>query len=103
MPQSSKSPKELQQYLATIAQPVRLDILLILEQGERCVCDIHKKLGIAQNLTSHHLKVLVDFGLLTSRKEGQKVLYTRNEKTLSTYQTSLNNTLNKVTTNKVKI
>jgi ArsR family transcriptional regulator, arsenate/arsenite/antimonite-responsive transcriptional repressor len=93
MHQSSSSLKNVRKYLATIAQPMRLDILLMLQQGELCVCDIYKKLGIAQNLASHHLKVLVDFNLLTSRKEGLKVLYTRNEAIIASYQTLLDSTL----------
>lgn len=98
MPQSSNSLKNVRKYLTTIAQPKRLDILLMLQQGELCVCDIYQKLGIAQNLASHHLKVLVDFNLLKSRKEGLKVLYTRNETTIFNYQTLLGSTLSKQST-----
>lgn len=93
MTQPSKALQSIRQYLSVIAQPVRLDILLMLQEGELCVCDIYKKLGIAQNLASHHLKVLVDLKLLTSRKVGLKVLYTRNEATLSQYQTVLTSTI----------
>lgn len=85
--------REMQRYLSAIAQPVRLNILLMLQQGELCVCDLYKKLGIAQNLTSHHLKILVDLNLLKSRKEGLKVLYTRNETVISSYQAMLSSTI----------
>lgn len=35
-------------------------------------------LGLSQNLVSHHLKVLKDFGLVSARKQGTKVLYSIN-------------------------
>ena len=40
-----------------------------------CVCDIWQYMDLPQNLVSHHLKVLKDFSLVGSRKEGTKVVY----------------------------
>lgn len=87
------STKEVLQYLTIIAQPVRLDILLLLKQGEQCVCDIFERLHIAQNLASHHLRVMTEFGLLKSKKTGTKVLYTRNEEKIEYYQSLLTKTI----------
>ena len=89
----NKDTDKIQKYLRLIAQPVRLHILLILRHGELCVCDIYEKLNLSQNLTSHHLKLLTDLQLLNRRNEGVKVLYSRNEKTISEYKRLLDNTL----------
>ncbi len=75
---TEKTNKELErtaEFLKVIAEPNRLRILCILQQEEMCVCDIWEYLDLPQNLTSHHLKVLKDFGLVESRKEGTRVIY----------------------------
>jgi DNA-binding transcriptional ArsR family regulator len=41
-------------------------------------------------LISHHLKVLKDFGLIESRKDGLKVYYSINQKTIIKYNSLLN-------------
>ena len=76
-------------FLRAIAEDNRLKILCLLKNGERCVCEIWQYLDLPQNLTSHHLKVLKDFGLLDSRKEGLKIFYSLSEKTLKTYKKQL--------------
>lgn len=53
----------------------RLAIMCMLNKGEMCVCEIWPKLGIPQNLASHHLKILKDAGFVKSRKDGLRVYY----------------------------
>ena len=77
-------------FLRVIAEDNRLKILCLLKKGEKCVCEIWQFLNLPQNLTSHHLKVLKDFGLLSSRKDGLKIYYSLSEKTLKTYKEQLN-------------
>ena len=60
----------------------RIESVFLLKKKEMCVCEIWKALKSPQNLTSHHLKVLKDFGLISSRKEGLKVFYKLNKNTL---------------------
>jgi ArsR family transcriptional regulator len=79
--------------LAVIAEENRLKILCILKKGKRCVCDIWQDIGITQNLASHHLKVLKDAGLLSSKKKGLSVFYCINEKGLAKFSSSLNKLL----------
>lgn len=81
---------ELNDYLKIINEPNRLKILCLLKGGEMCVCDIVEALAVPQNLVSHHLKVLKDFGLLDSKKDKQKVIYHRREDFLKQYQKLLN-------------
>jgi len=70
------------QLLKAIADENRLQILQMLQSGEKCVCEIWKYLGLPQNLISHHLKVLRDFNLISSRKDGLWVFYKINKKEL---------------------
>lgn len=84
---------DLKKYLTVIAEPNRLAILQFLKGGEKCACEIHPKLKLPQNLSSHHLKVLKDLKLLKSRREGLKIIYSRNEEIIKNYQSALTETL----------
>ncbi|PKN03168.1 transcriptional regulator [Candidatus Dependentiae bacterium HGW-Dependentiae-1] len=80
-----KAEKELSltvAFLKLLAEENRLKIVCLLAQGELCVCDIWGALNIPQNLTSHHLKALKKYGLITSRKEGLNVYYSLNANAL---------------------
>lgn len=83
----------LKEYLTTIAEPNRLAILSFLKDGEKCACEIHPKLKLPQNLSSHHLKVLKDLKLLKSRRDGNKIIYSRNEDIIKNYQSELAKTI----------
>jgi ArsR family transcriptional regulator len=56
-----------------VADPVRLQLLSAIratEAGEACVCDLTALVGLSQPTVSHHLKVLVEAGLLEREKRG---------------------------------
>ena len=56
-----------------IGDPTRLRLLSLIaahDGGEACVCDLNEPLSLSQPTISHHLKVLVDAGLLTRSKRG---------------------------------
>lgn len=53
----------------------RLKILDILKSGEKCACTLQEQLPIAQSTLSHHMKILVDSGVVTSRKSGKWMYY----------------------------
>ena len=80
-------------FLKVIAEDNRLKILCLLRRGEKCVCEIWQFLNLPQNLTSHHLKVLKDFGLVSSRQEGLKVFYKLNKEVVEKYLELLNKAL----------
>jgi len=82
------------EFLKIISEENRLKILCLLREEEKCVCDIWQYLDLAQNLTSHHLKVLKNFGLVSSRQEGLKVIYSINKRVVKKYSKLLNNYLN---------
>jgi len=58
-----------------IAHPIRLAILDFLRERERCVCDIATAVGSERSNVSRHLSVMVNAGILDSRKEGLNVYY----------------------------
>ncbi len=61
----------------------RLRILSALEMEESCACVILEELSISQPTLSHHMKILVEAGLVTSRKDGKWVRYALSEEGLS--------------------
>jgi len=58
-----------------VADPTRFRILKILGDGECCVCEIAETLGLSQPTVSRHLRILEDAGLVTSRRDGQRIDY----------------------------
>lgn len=61
-----------------LADPNRLRLLSIVKgagEGEACVCDLTEPLDLGQPTVSHHLKILVDAGLLHREKRGTWAYY----------------------------
>ena len=63
------------QVLKALGQPTRLQILDLLKDGERCVCEIFPAINQEQANVSKHLSIMKQAGLLESRKDGLRVLY----------------------------
>ena len=49
----------------------RLRIIEMLTEGEKCGCNLLEELQVTQPTLSHHMKVLVDCGLVNAYKEGK--------------------------------
>lgn len=72
---------KISEILNIVAQEHRLQIICLLSKhGELCVCDIMEAIDIKQNLASHHLWLLKNIGLLQSRKDGKKTMYSLDTK-----------------------
>lgn len=56
----------------------RLYILSMLQHGERCACVLLEHVNLSQPTLSHHMKILCETHLVTSRKEGKWVYYSLN-------------------------
>ncbi|WP_432497583.1 ArsR/SmtB family transcription factor [Kineococcus gypseus] len=72
-PLSAEAAATLARRLKALADPARLRLLSLVaahEGGEACACDLTEPLGLSQPTVSHHLKVLVEAGLLTRDKRG---------------------------------
>ena len=75
MTTSAPATSDLVQVLKALADPTRLRLLRLLAGGERCVCDLYQPLELAQNLASHHLRVLREAGLVTVRRDSRWAYY----------------------------
>jgi DNA-binding transcriptional ArsR family regulator len=59
----------------TLSDPIRLEIIAYLRDGEKCVCEIVPHLSLIQPLVSRHLKILKEAGIVRCRKDGTKRMY----------------------------
>jgi len=79
MPQDSVD--ELQdpvRAIKAVGDSTRLQILKVLLEGEHCVTDIARRLGLAQPRISHHLTILRNSGLVLDRRNGKQIIYSVN-------------------------
>jgi len=53
-----------------LSDPIRLEIIEFLRDGEKCVCEITPHLKLIQPVVSRHLKILKAAGLVKRRKKG---------------------------------
>lgn len=72
-PLDARSAETLARTLKAVADPARLRLLSLVaasEHQEACVCDLVESVGLSQPTVSHHLRVLVEAGLLVREKRG---------------------------------
>jgi len=62
-------------FFKALANATRLEILELLQQEDKSVGEITKTLGLEQSRVSHSLNILKTWGLVASRKEGRKRIY----------------------------
>ena len=65
-----------------LSDETRLEIVGMLRDGERCVCDLMGALDAAQSRLSFHLKVLKDAGIVVDRRNGRWVYYSLSKEAL---------------------
>ncbi|GEL48150.1 transcriptional regulator [Cellulomonas hominis] len=73
-PVTADEAEKLAGIFKAVADPARLRLLSIIashDGGEACVCDLTEPLELSQPTVSHHLKVLVEAGLVTRDKRGR--------------------------------
>jgi ArsR family transcriptional regulator len=58
-----------------LGHPIRVAIVEILGEGEVCVCEIARRIGAERSNVSRHLAVMLQAGILHSRKDGLQVFY----------------------------
>ena len=77
-PVTAAGAEQLAGVLKALADPARLRLVSMIaahEGGEACVCDLTEPLGLSQPTVSHHLRVLLDAGLVTRDKRGVWAYY----------------------------
>lgn len=57
----------------------RLKVLEMLKDGEQCACVLLEDVEIGQSTLSHHMKILVDSGVVLERKQGKWKYYSISE------------------------
>ncbi len=63
------------QIFQAAGHPIRLAVIDYLAEGEQCVCDIVEHVGAQRSNVSRHLSTMLQAGVLSSRKDGLKVMY----------------------------
>jgi ArsR family transcriptional regulator len=72
-PLPAKEADELARALKALADPARLRLLSLIQSqpgNEACVCHLTPPLGLSQPTVSHHLRVLLDAGLVEREQRG---------------------------------
>ncbi len=72
--------EEIALLFKAISDPGRIKILLALEHGEMCVCDLAAFLGVTESAVSHQLRTLRQLKLVANRREGAVLYYRLNKK-----------------------
>ncbi|MRR13545.1 ArsR family transcriptional regulator [bacterium] len=57
--------------LKALSDENRLRIVMLLADGERCICDLASTLDESDALISHHVKQLREVGLIRTRRVGR--------------------------------
>ncbi|GFG74183.1 ArsR/SmtB family transcription factor [Mycobacterium botniense] len=74
----SAAAERLAGMLKALAEPARLRLLSLIAahaNAEACVCDLTAPVGLSQPTVSHHLKTLVDAGLIEREQRGKWAYY----------------------------
>lgn len=71
----TKPETKISRLMRTLGQPTRIRILLIIGEGEACVCHLEAILGLRQAYISQHLMALRKEKLLVTRREGRFIYY----------------------------
>lgn len=78
--------ERLARIFKALGDPTRVRLVSLIaahEAGEACVCDLTNPVGLAQPTVSHHLKQLVEAGLITREQRGRWSYYRIVDSTLA--------------------
>lgn len=74
-----------------LGDATRLKIIEMLSCGELCACDILESFEITQPTLSYHMKILMECGLINSKKEGSWIRYSNNTELIEAIKNYWNN------------
>ena len=75
--------------LKAISDPKRLRIVDMLSCGELCACKILEAFHITQPTLSHDMRVLIEAGIVSDRREGKNTYYSLRKERLAELQATL--------------
>ena len=61
--------------IKALAHPSRLSMLEAMASGEKCVCELQALIGDDISTISKHLALMKRAGLVSDRREGQRIYY----------------------------
>ena len=61
--------------MRALSDPNRIRIVTLLQEKELCVCELTGLFSLSQPTISKHLRILEEADLVTSRKQGNWVVY----------------------------
>lgn len=76
----------------------RLAIIDLLQTSEKCACDLLENISISQSTLSHHMKILVESGLVHARKDKKWIYYSLCDEGITLAKHRLEDILNKDST-----
>lgn len=75
-----------------LGDPTRVRLLSLIaahQDGEACICDLTEPVGLSQPTVSHHMKQLVDAGLVAREQRGKWAYYRVVDETLTALSDAL--------------
>jgi ArsR family transcriptional regulator len=75
---STSAAERLASLFKALADPARVKLVSLIaasDGGEACICDLTEPLGLSQPTVSHHMKMLVDTGLVSRDQRGKWAYY----------------------------
>lgn len=69
----------------------RLEIVQMLSEGEKCGCKLLERFEITQPTLSHHMKILIESGIVNDRKDGKWHYYSMNAETINAFKEYIEN------------
>lgn len=81
---------KLSKIMKAIAEPNRLQIVDMISTGEKCACDLLDNFNFTQPTLSHHMKVLIEAGIISARKDGKWHYYSLNQKNIKVFESLTN-------------
>lgn len=67
--------KEDAKIFKALSDEKRLYILNLLQNGEKCACELIDDMNIRQSALSYHMKILCESGIVQSRQDGKWTHY----------------------------
>lgn len=78
LPLSDEQAADLARVFKALGDPARVKLFSLIvasASGEMCVCDLTDPVGLSQPTVSHHMKLLVEAGLVTREQRGRWAYY----------------------------
>jgi ArsR family transcriptional regulator len=88
----AESAERLARSFKALGDPTRVRLLSIIagaDGGEACICDLTEPVALSQPTVSHHMKVLVEAGLVTREQRGKWAYFRVVDDALASLSSSL--------------